>query len=270
MTLGIVAAAILAAATAANAEPPRAAHVTVVVMENRAYGGIVGNPGAPYFNGRLRPQGALLENSHAVAHPSEPNYLALFSGSTQGLTGDTCPVTYASANLASNLARAGKTFALYAESLPTDGYRGCWSGSYARKHDPAADFTSVPASENRVYRGLPATVPDVMWIVPNVCHDMHDCSTAAGDAWLAENLPPLIAWNARHDGLLVLTWDEAEPDEDGTNRIPTLLVGPMVRPGARSAQRVDHYSVLRTIERIFSLECIARECGATPIEGVWR
>lgn len=268
MTPGIALAAMLAAAATNGA--PRAAHVTVVVMENRAYGGIVGNADAPYFNDRLLPQGALLENSHAIAHPSEPNYVALFSGSTQGLTSDACPVSYASPNLASNLARAGKTFALYAESLPSDGYRGCWGGGYARKHDPAADFTNVPASANRVYRGVPASVPDVMWIVPNVCHDMHDCSTAAGDAWLAGNLPSLIAWNARNDGLLILTWDEAEPDADGSNRIPTLLAGPMVRPGARSAQYVDHYSVLRTIEGIFALGCIARECGVTPIEGVWR
>ncbi|HKU82138.1 MAG TPA: alkaline phosphatase family protein [Candidatus Tumulicola sp.] len=265
----IVAPALLAAALAA-ADPaaPHASHVTLVVMENRSAAGIAGNRSAPYFNGVLRARGLLLTNAHAVTHPSEPNYLALFSGSTQGLTSDRCPVSYDAPNLASELAAAGKSFAGYAESMPANGFTGCWAASYARKHVPWADFSNVPARDSRVYRGWPAVAPSVAWIVPNLCHDMHDCSTAAGDAWMAANLPRIVAWDELHDGLLIVTWDEAEPD-DGTNRIATLLIGPTVRPG-RSAQRVDHYGVLRTIETIFGLPCIDRECRAAPITGVWR
>lgn len=264
----LVAAIVALAAAAPSA--PRASHVTIVVMENRNYASIVDNVQAPYFNTVLRPQGALLSDSHAVSHPSLPNYLAMFSGSTHGLTSDRCPVSFATANLASKLQAAGDSFVGYAESMPQDGFQGCWSGSYARKHDPWVYFDNVAAASNRVYRGLPENVPSVMWIVPNLCHDMHDCSTRAGDAWLEKNLSPILRWNAHHDGLLILTWDEAEPDTDGTNRIATLLVGPTVRPGTVSAQRVDHYSVLRTIETIFALPCIDRECGATAITGVWR
>jgi acid phosphatase len=266
----IFAGALALTATPAMPAVPPVSHVTIVVMENRNYAGLVSDPQAPYFNGTLRPLGALLTNSHAVAHPSEPNYLALFSGSTQGLTSDRCPVSYAAANLASELVAAGKSFGGYAESMPADGYRKCWGAGYARKHDPWVDFDNVTPASNRVYRGFPTVVPTVAWIVPNLCHDMHDCSTRMGDAWLAQHVPEMLRWNARHNGLLILTWDEAEPDSDGTNRIPTLLIGPSVRPGIESAQRVDHYSVLRTIEAIFGLPCIDRECAAAAITGVWR
>ena len=130
--------------------------------------------------------------------------------------------------------------------MPRDGYMGCWSDTYARKHNPWVDFANVPASSNLVYRRFPAPPPMLAIVVPNICHDMHDCSTRAGDDWLRANLPPILAYDAKHDGLLILTWDEAEPDRDGTNHIATLLVGPTVEPG-KYAQAVTHYSVLHTI-----------------------
>jgi hypothetical protein len=252
---------------------PRVSHVTIIMMENRNYGTVVGSAAAPYVNRVLIPQGVLLRNSHAVTHPSEPNYLALFSGSTQGLASDACPVTYGAPNLATQLDAAGKSFVGWAESMPHDGYTGCYTDDiYARKHVPWTDFSNVPASENRVYRGAPpaGSMPAVSWITPNLCNDMHDCSTLRGDRWLSRHLPAIIAWDARNDGLLILTWDEADPDPDGTNHIPTVLVGPMVVPGAFSMQRVDHYTLLHTIERMFALPCIAQACNAGVVTGIWR
>jgi acid phosphatase len=250
---------------------PHVAYVTVVVMENRNYDSIIGNAKAPYINGTLVARGALLRNGHGVSHPSEPNYLALFSGSTQGVDSDACPLKFSSANLARNLAAAGQRFIGWSESLPHDGYEGCFEDSvYARKHAPWVNFTNVPPSSNRVYRGLPvATMPAVSFVAPNLCNDMHDCSTRRGDRWLSQNLPPLIAWNAQHSGLLILTWDEADPD-NGANHIPTILIGPMVRAGTKSAQYVDHYGVLRTIETFFGLPCIDKDCHAAPIMGIWQ
>jgi phosphatidylinositol-3-phosphatase len=261
----VVAAGCLAAA------PARVAHVTVVMMENRDYGMVVGSAEAPYFNGTLVPQGVLMTNLHAIRHPSEPNYVALFSGSTQGLADDSCPHSYSSPNLASELAAAGLTFGGYVESLPSPGFAGCWGsdGLYARKHVPWPNFTNVPASATRPYRGLPSPMPSLAWIVPNLCDDMHDCSTRTGDDWLAKNLPPIIAWNAKHDGLLIVTWDEADPDLFGSNRIPTVLVGPMVRPGTNGAH-ATLYSLTSTIGRLFGLPCLAEACQAAPLAGIWR
>ncbi len=252
--------------------PPHASHVTLVMMENRDYRLVAGSPDAPYFNRTLVPQGVLLRNSHAVTHPSQPNYLALFSGSTQGVTGDNCPVQFSAPNLASELLAERLTFVGLAESMPRDGFTGCYAGNlYARKHDPWVDFTNVPPSANLVYRGFPTTnTPSFVWITPNLCNDMHDCSTRTGDDWLAKTLPQIIAWDNAHDGLLIVTWDEADPDATGTNQVATVLVGPMVRAGVPDSQRVDHYGILRTIEQIFGLHCIARDCRATPLEGIWK
>jgi phosphatidylinositol-3-phosphatase len=259
--------AVLAGASSPVA--PHASQVTIVLMENKDYDAMAGNPGAPYFNRQLVQQGILLQNSHAVTHPSEPNYLALFSGSTQGVRSDSCPVSFSAKNVASELIAAGKSFAGYSESMPRDGYMGCYhAGQYARKHSPWVDFTNVPAASNRVYHGFPPDPATLVWITPNVCHDMHDCNVSIGDAWLSKNLPPIIAWDRAHDGLLIVTWDEAEPDR-GTNRIPTVLVGPMIRAGAADRQTVDHYSVLRTIETVLGVPCIENECRTPAITGIW-
>ncbi|HEY3676239.1 MAG TPA: alkaline phosphatase family protein [Candidatus Tumulicola sp.] len=266
--------AALALAPAAIAAPPqsdvpRIAHVTVVFMENREDELVVGNKSAPYFNKELVPQGVLMTNSHAVSHPSEPNYLALFGGSTFGVTSDKCPLSFDAPNLASEAIKAGLSFAGYAESMPQDGYTGCRTILYARKHVPWVDFTNVPASLNLAYHGFPAQPASVMFITPNMCNDMHDCPTLTGDRWLQRNLPPIIAWNMKNDGLLVITWDEAEPD-NGTNKIPTLLIGPMLKAGTTSSQRIDHYAVLRTIETALGLGCLQKDCSSSPIAGIWR
>lgn len=260
----------MAAAQAAKsgAAAPHAKAVTIVIFENRDYTAIVGSKDAPYLNATLVPQAAVMTNSHATAHPSQPNYVELFSGSVQTVTGDECPVTSSAPNIATQLLAAHLTFRGFAESLPNAGFSGCEGskGLYRRKHNPWADFTNVPAALNRPYAWAPASLA---FVVPNMCNDMHDCSTAVGDAWMKQHLPAIMKWNAAHDGLLIVTWDEAAPDSEGTNHIATLLVGPMIKPG-RYDQHIDHDDVLRTVEQIYGLPCIANACGKAGITGVWR
>jgi hypothetical protein len=249
---------------------PRAATVTVIIMENRDYASIIGYSGAPYINRTLVPEAALMTNSHAIGHPSQPNYLALFSGSTQGITDDSCPHSFSTANLGSEALAGGKSFAGYSESMLINGFTGCTSpnGLYARKHNPWVNFTNVPATSNLVYKKFPKAPKNVEFIVPNLCHDMHDCSTTIGDTWLAKHVPPILKWDAANDGLLILTWDEAEPDPGG-NPIATLLLGPMITPGQYN-QQISHYDVLRTIEDIFGLTCTANACSANDLTGMWK
>jgi phosphatidylinositol-3-phosphatase len=260
----------VSAVTSVRATGPHGSHVTVVIMENKNFNRIVGNPKAPYINKTLVPQGVLLRNSHAIAHPSEPNYLALFSGSTQGIHGDPCPVYFKAPNSASELIAAGKTFAGYSESMPHDGYKECYQGLYDRNHNPWVEFRNVPAADNLVYHGWPSTVATLVWIVPNICDDMHNCAIKHGDQWLSKNLPPIIAWDKKNDGLLILTWDEAAPDNSGKNHIPTVLVGPMIRAAARDTQDVNDYAVLHTIDEILGISCIDEDCKAPVITGIWR
>lgn len=249
--------------------PPHAASVVVVIMENRDYDLIVGSSQAPYINGTLIPEAALMTNSHAVTHPSQPNYLALFSGSTQGVIDDSCPHSFGAPNAGEELLAAGESFAGYSESMPYDGYTGCSSGEYARKHNPWVNFTNVPATSNLVYNGFVTPPPTLTVIVPNLCDDMHDCNTQTGDTWLKNNVPAILQYDRARDGLFVLTWDEADPDVSGKNHIATLLIGPMIKPGKYN-QRVDHYALLHTIEAIAQVQCTARACAAPELKKMWR
>jgi phosphatidylinositol-3-phosphatase len=257
------------AAAQAGKRAPHASYVVVVIMENRDYDLIVGSPDAPYINGTLVPQAALMTNSHAIGHPSQPNYVAFFSGSTQGLTDDSCPHSFGAYNAGEELLEAGKTFDGYSESMPYDGYTGCSSGEYARKHNPWVDFTNVPAASNLVYNGFVTPPSTLTVVVPNLCDDMHDCSTKTGDTWLSKNVPPILKYDEAHNGLFILTWDEAAPDANGKNQIATLLIGPMIKPG-KYGQNIDHYSVLRTIETITGVPCTANACQAADLKKIWR
>jgi phospholipase C len=248
---------------------PRPDHVVILVLENHAYGQVIQNPNAPYISS-LASQGANLTQSFGVTHPSEPNYLALFSGSTQGLTDDSCPHTYSKANLGQELIAGGLTFAGYSEGQPSDGYTGCNSGRYARKHNPWVNFTNVPASANLRYSRFPTDytkLPTVSFVVPDLCNDMHDCSVATGDAWVKKNLDGYAQWAKTHNSVFLLTFDE--DDRSASNRIPTVLVGQHVQPGT-STQQVNHYGVLRTVLDMYGLACIANTCSASPIAGIWR
>ena len=248
---------------------PAPVHAVVVIMENHAYGQIIGNPAAPFINA-IADRGALFTRSYGVTHPSEPNYLALFSGSTQGITDDGCPYRFTAPNLAADLLKAGKSFAGYSEDLPGPGSPACSAGDYARKHVPWTDFSNVPGSVSLPFTNFPAgdfaRLPTVSFVIPNLCHDMHDCSVAAGDAWLRSHLDGYTNWAMSHDSLLILTFDE--DDDSAGNHITTIFVGQQVRPG-RYAETVTHYNVLATIEAAYGLPRDAQAATAAPITSIW-
>src|SRR5882724_10898767 len=129
-------------------------HVVIVIEENHSFSSIIGSSQAPFINS-LAQQGALFTQSFAVEHPSQPNYLDLFSGSNQGITDDSCPHTFSGENLASELAAAGLTFTGFSEDLPSAGSTVCTSGAYARKHAPWVNFTNVPAAANQPFSAFP-------------------------------------------------------------------------------------------------------------------
>ncbi len=250
-------------AKADNAALPRPDHVIVVLEENESPARLPTH--APYIAALAR-HGANFTNAYAETHPSEPNYLALFSGSTHGLTSDSCPHTYASANLGSELIAAGLTFTGYAESMPSDGYRGCSADPFARKHTPWVDFSNVPASSSLRFSEFPqddfASLPTVSFVVPDLCNDMHDCPIAAGDAWLKSHLGAYASWAKGHNSLLIVTFDEA--DGGVPNRIPLVLYGDAVVTGTYT-QQANHYSILRTLEDMYALPCTGAACDAEPL-----
>jgi hypothetical protein len=258
------------AATRAAPAPglPRFDHIVVVVVENHAYSEIMGQQSAPFLNS-LAARGALLTQSYAVAHPSEPNYLALFSGSSQGLTDDSCPHRYTGPNLAAALLAAGLSFTGYSEDLPAAGFSGCSSGSYARKHNPWVDFPALPAGLNQPLTAFPADpsrLPTVSFVIPNLDNDMHDGTVAQGDRWLAAHLGSYADWSTAHNSLLIVTADE--DDYGHGNRIATILAGAHVRPG-RYATRLDHYGLLRTLLASYQLAPFGAAARAGALTGIW-
>jgi phosphatidylinositol-3-phosphatase len=249
---------------------PNYQHIVLVVEENHSYSEIIGSSSAPYINS-LANGGANFTQSFAVTHPSEPNYLALWSGSTQGLTDDTCPEDYGTvASLGGQLLAAGLSVKGYFESMPSDGYTGCSSGSYARKHNPVVDFSATAdASHNQMFTEWPTdftTLPRVSMVVPNQCDDMHDCSIATGDSWLQSQIGSYATWAKTHNSLLIVTFDE--DDFTTVNQIPTVFYGANVISGNYSEQ-INHYNVLRTIEASLGLPGIVNAANVSPITDVF-
>ncbi|MDT4913266.1 MAG: phosphatidylinositol-3-phosphatase [Pseudonocardiales bacterium] len=251
-----------------SAAVPRFTHIVVVVEENRSESEVLGTPDAPYLNG-LAASGAQLTNSFAIRHPSEPNYVALFSGSTHGLTDDSCPHTYSTDNLGHQLLARGLSFAGYSESLPSVGFQGCTAGLYARKHAPWVNFADLPATINRPLSALPtdwSQLPTVAFVIPNLDDDMHNGTVSQADSWLRTHLGGYATWAQTHNSLLIVTWDE--DDSTAANHIPGVLAGAHVKPGPY-AGRVDHYTMLRTIEAAYGLPPLGSAAQRTPITATW-
>jgi phosphatidylinositol-3-phosphatase len=247
---------------------PRPDHVVVVVLENHTAGSIIGSSQAPFLNG-LVAGGALFTQSYAITHPSEPNYLALFSGSTQGITDDSCPHTFAAPNLATSLLAVGATFTGYSEDLPGVGSTECSAGSYARKHNPWVNFPAIPAVANQPFSAFPADparLPTVSFVIPNLDHDMHDGTIGQADSWLHSNLGEYAGWAASHNSLLVITFDEDDGSAD--NRIATIVNGAHVRPGSYP-ERIDHYRLLRTLTQLYGAIPPGAAAARTPITSIW-
>ncbi len=279
LTLSILACTAGAASGAGRPPVPRPDKVVVVVFENKEFPQVIGSDQAPTFNA-LAKRYALLTDYRGVAHPSLPNYLALVSGSTQGVTSDCTSCAVAARNLADTLERAGKTWRTYAEGFPTPGFTGSSAGRYVKKHNPLLYFEDVAARPERLRGIVPLTefgrdlaahaLPDFSLVVPDLCHDMHDCAVSTGDAWLRAFLQPLLRSSELAHGVVYVVFDEGTGDAGGGGSVPALVLGPLVRPGARARAPLDHYSLLRTVEDAWRLPRLGHSRTARPITGIWR
>ncbi|HVT86056.1 MAG TPA: alkaline phosphatase family protein [Chitinophagaceae bacterium] len=269
---------------------PKYDHIVIVIEENHSFDQIIGSSNAPYIN-TLAKEGAVFTDAHGVAHPSQPNYIALFSGSTQGISDDRClkDTLFNSPNLGSALIKEGYTFSGYSQSIPSTGFPGCYyqisqiTGSYlyARKHCPWVNWqgngeNQFPASLSKPMSDFPSDfskLPTVSFVVPDMDNDMHNTDPKGdtvtirkGDNWLKKNLARYVKWAKKNNSLLILTFDE--DDFKIQNHISTIFVGSKVQPG-RYNDRIDHYDLLRTIEAIYQLPNSGPAKGK-PITNVWK
>jgi hypothetical protein len=279
----------------AHAGVPTPDHVVIVIEENESANAILGNASAPYLNS-LATSGQSLTNFFAISHPSQPNYLQMFSGSNQNVFDDNVPsgIPYSTPNLGASLITAGRTFGGYSETLPSVGYNGASSttvvgeNQYVRKHNPWANWqdATTPTPTNRLSPSVNmpfsgyfpsttgastdfATLPTVAFVVPNEQNDMHDGTIAQADTWLQSNIEPYRAWAAAHNSLLIITWDEDNHTQN--NQIPTIMVGPMVRNGVASAagNQWNLHNLLRTVSDMYGAAPSGSAARVAPITGIW-
>ncbi|WP_279579335.1 alkaline phosphatase family protein [Fodinicola feengrottensis] len=202
--------------------------------------------------------------------PSQPNYVALFSGTTQGLTGDGCPNTFkGKGNLFQQLGAAGISYGSYAEDLPSTGYTGCSSSKYMRKHAPWVNFDNVDKTKQWPFSSFPSdysTLPTVSFVIPNMCDDMHDCSISTGDTWQKKHLDAYAQWSKTHNSMLITSFDE--DNFTSVNQIYTSFVGSNISAGKYSEQ-IDHYRVLRTLEDMYGLPALGNAASRTAITDIF-
>jgi len=264
---------------AADKTLPQPAHVVVVIFENHTFDQII-DPGRAPFIYDLGTSGALFVNSFAVAHPSQPNYFALFSGSTQAVRDNNHDHSFDVPSLASALNAAQKSFVGYIET-----------GS-PREHNPWESFNNVSGVERNLTE-LPndfTQLPTVAFIIPNLNHDMHGAGwrswlknrlgavvpsvnhyiderlVRAGDIWLKHHLGSYAEWANAHNSLLIVTFDE--DDDHASNHIPTLILGAHVRPG-RYVEGITHYNVFSTLLAMYALAPFAEALHNQPIYSIW-
>lgn len=287
----LLACGVIAAAFPTMAAPPVFDHIVIVVEENENYSSIIGSPDAPYINS-LASGGSSLTGMRAITHPSQPNYLELFSGDNQGAV-DNGPVAgypLSTANLGANLRAAGRSFVAFADGLPSMGdamtvsATGTPPGStYVRKHNPWANWidATMPTPPNRLppetfqpFTAFPTdftTLPRVAFVIPSEEHNMHGVGGETpqqlirnGDNWLAANLSAYATWAKTHNSLLIVTWDE-----DGfqaSNRIATIFYGANVAVGTNAGTWTLH-NLLRTIEDSAGVAHAGSAARVSPIVG---
>jgi phospholipase C len=231
-------------------------------MENHSFDEAISQP----YTAQLASRYAIASNYHAVAHPSLPNYLALTSGSTWGITDDDYH-RLPPGGLGSQMTRAGVSWRAYMEGMGAN----CLSNNsrYAVKHNPFAYYGGacpanvVPLSE--LQGDLAGPTPRFVWITPDLCHDGHDCSAAAADDFLSSLVPGILATPAwQQGGLLLITWDE--DDGSASNHVLTLVVATGLTRHVTD-RPYDHYSLLATVEDRLSLPRLGRAAQASPLTG---
>jgi phosphatidylinositol-3-phosphatase len=254
-------------------------HIVIAILENHSFSQIIGSEEAPFINSLSADScSALFTHYFGIEHPSQPNYLDLYSGSNQGVINNDIPagIPFTTANLGGQLIDSGKTFAIYSEDLPYAGFNGASFDAYVRKHNPAAnwmgtDTNQIPETCNQPFSAFPANdfslLPAVCFVVPNQNNNMHDGTIAAGDDWIYNNLNGYIEWAKSHNSLFILTYDEND-GQYGSN-IVTIFTGSMVKSG-EYADCVNHFSVLRTIEDMYGLPYAGNASSAIPITNCWK
>ncbi len=245
---------------------PNFEHIILIVLENRDYREALDGQSMPYLKA-LADKNVLLSNYFAVRHPSLPNYIALVSGSTQGISKDCTDCFVDQPNLADLIEVSGRTWKTYQQDMPSP----CFVGNakpYVQKHDPFIYFNSIRLNAERCQRSIQPLssletdlaanqLPNFAFIMPNMCNSGHDCPAATADNWLKDMLTRLQSAPAvGKNSLIIVTFDEGGEKSTGSccgmgskagGQVATVLVSPLAKAAYQDGTAYSHYSLLKTI-----------------------
>ncbi|HVA69803.1 MAG TPA: alkaline phosphatase family protein [Acidimicrobiales bacterium] len=245
---------------------PHYDHVVWIMLENVGYS-VTESTSAPYLRSLAAACG-LATQDYAVAHPSLPNYVALTSGSTQGITDDGEPSAHP-LRVPSIFSELSGNWTALVESMPSK-CDEVTSGEYAARHNPAVYYRGLTATclQHDVPLSYPLNLSKAFtYIVPNVCNDMHSCPVATGDQWLRRIVPLIVASSQYQSRSLALFITFDENDAQSSNRVPTWVIAPSVPRGVRVSVRYSHYSLLRTSESLLHVPLLGNARDAPSMLG---
>ena len=285
-----------------NAKLKNFQHVFIIMMENTSYSSLIGNPNAPWINSAVATYG-FATDYFGVTHPSQPNYIAATSGSTNGVTSDN-DITINVPNIVDQIEGSGRTWKAYMQSyalcsLPTQSV--CGNQLYERKHNPFISYQDVQSNPARVAKIVDfsqlatdlanKSVPDYTWISPDQCHDMHGIGSTpsdpcdfsqvqslikTGDTFLNNTVNTIMNSQAFNgNSVIFITWDESDfPFGDtsgccdanpGGGHVVMLTISHSSHKPRTSSVAYNHYSMLSTIEGGWSLGCLANTCDTANV-----
>jgi hypothetical protein len=265
-----------------SAGPPKP-RIAVMVLENRSYGQVIGNPSAPYLN-RLARQGALATRYYAVTHPSLPNYMAITTGGYAEVTGNCVRCATGARSLIDQMNTARVSWRAYFESIPrhvTSPFSP--SSPYNRHYNPFVYMETLTKKDlhhiknfQSLRRDMRAkTLPAFTWIAPNVFHDGHGVKLAVVDRFVSRLVPRVVKALGPH-GVLLILWDEGQKTDHtgasarkGGGHVALMAVGPGAARSARITTPATHYALLRTIENRLGLPPLGHAATAQQLSGLF-
>ncbi len=234
--------------------------VLVVVLENHAQREALAQ--MPYLRA-LATRYGYASAYVAVTHPSLPNYLAIAAGSTFGVRDDAGPRAHPlrGPTVFGQALGAHRTAKTYAEAMPSPCFTGS-TGRYAVKHNPWPYFTAERSACHRL--DVPAgtatsgafahdvragTLPTIGLLVPDICHDGHDCALSVADRWLRQWLAPVLTGRDFRAGRLAVVVTFDEDDRSAGNRVLTVVVAPSLH-GLVVRRSLDHHALSRWLSQL--------------------
>lgn len=270
---------------------PEFEHIVIIVFENWPSDTSLEDPLMPVFN-QYAQEYTLLTQYYGVTHPSLPNYLALISGETFGVTENCTDCFFNAQTLPDLIEASGRTWRTYQEDMPEPCYVDS-TDSYAQKHNPFVYFDAIRLNKLRCNKAVVSLdalqmdvkedqLPNFIFITPNICNDAHDCTLDVADKWLKSQLDFLVPALGGADGnyLLSLMFEEGDdnagccglPEDNAGGRIPVVLVSPHVKNNYKDDTPYSHYSLLRTISDSWGLPYLghAADAGTQSIVAPWK